>query len=395
MNKLWNFNDKPIKIVGSCNDPYFCGKDVALILGYSNVKDALLKYVEDEDKKSLKEVDSKSESTYNEGKAVYITESGVYDLVLKSKLPSAKAFKRWITKEVLPSIRKTGSYENEELKNQLCEAMKALSIKDDEIATKNAEIEERKKISLRLDHHIASISLRSKNEWIYVATTRQYAAQNFFKVGCTTRLKKRLASYQTGRPAQDKFYYCYKKKVHNGSKHEILIQHTLSQFKERNNREMYVMHFDDLVDLIDQISDGYENSEEYFQNWVKNRLKASLIKPPKVPEPVEVDYSEDLEDTMGGTSTFRTASLFKNKKRLAITNESTTINLEDLNIPERVELIKTLLDGFKKDGRTEVSRTELLKNLTQKRKWFSVFKENFGWRDSNTILDGFGLKIKY
>ena len=64
-------------------EKWWGGEDVAHILGYSNTNDALLKYVEEEDKKSLKELDSDLESNYHEGKAVYINESGLYDLILR------------------------------------------------------------------------------------------------------------------------------------------------------------------------------------------------------------------------------------------------------------------------------------------------------------------------
>ena len=72
-NELFNFGSNEVKIVMclSNDEPYFCGKDVAHILGYSNVNDALLKYVENEDKKCLKELNSKAEVNYHEEKAIY------------------------------------------------------------------------------------------------------------------------------------------------------------------------------------------------------------------------------------------------------------------------------------------------------------------------------------
>lgn len=89
------------------NQIMFVGKDVAKALGYSNTRDALSKHVDAEDKTTVAIRDTGSNYKSN---AVIINESGLYSLVLSSKLPQAKAFKRWVTSEVLPQIRMTGGY---------------------------------------------------------------------------------------------------------------------------------------------------------------------------------------------------------------------------------------------------------------------------------------------
>ena len=106
-------------------EPYFVGKDVADILGYSNSRKALIDHVDEEDKNTV---------TIRDGipgnpNQVVINESGLYSLILSSKLPTAKRFKRWVTSEVLPSIRKHGVYAVDEiLKNPdiLITALQAL-----------------------------------------------------------------------------------------------------------------------------------------------------------------------------------------------------------------------------------------------------------------------------
>lgn len=85
-------------------EPWASGKDVATALGYKNPQEAIRLHVDDEDK-------TVSDSlTVNGTKLTLINESGLYSLILSSKLPKAKEFKRWITSEVLPALRKTGSY---------------------------------------------------------------------------------------------------------------------------------------------------------------------------------------------------------------------------------------------------------------------------------------------
>jgi len=91
------------------DNPWFVGKDVALILGYSNPNEAIGDHVDKEDKLNSKTLSSYDLNLGQRG-GWLINESGLYGLILSSKLSSAKRFKRWVTSEVLPSIRKTGSY---------------------------------------------------------------------------------------------------------------------------------------------------------------------------------------------------------------------------------------------------------------------------------------------
>ena len=90
-------------------EPWFVGKDVAERLGYADTADALKKHVDAEDKNLVKPGEMPTLKTSNFG-AYIINESGLYSLVLSSKLPTAKAFKRWVTSEVIPAIRKHGVY---------------------------------------------------------------------------------------------------------------------------------------------------------------------------------------------------------------------------------------------------------------------------------------------
>lgn len=94
-----------VRTVEIDGEPYFVGKDVATILGYSNPRDAISKHVDDEDKGV-----AKCDTLGGRQEILFINESGLYSLILSSKLPGAKEFKRWVTSEVVPSIRKTGGY---------------------------------------------------------------------------------------------------------------------------------------------------------------------------------------------------------------------------------------------------------------------------------------------
>lgn len=124
MNDLLIFNSEEfgdIRTVTINNEPWFVGKDVAEALGYANPKNAVPKHVADEDKLS-----TQIEYAGQRREVTVINESGLYALIFGSKLESAKRFKHWVTSKVLPTLRKTGSYEME----QYSPEMKAILMHD-------------------------------------------------------------------------------------------------------------------------------------------------------------------------------------------------------------------------------------------------------------------------
>ena len=108
MNEMMVFNNPEfgsVRTVCIDGEPWLLGKDIAEILGYTNTAKAIRDHVDDEDKLTERIVLSGQNRS-----VIFINESGLYSLVLSSKLPTAKKFKRWVTAEILPTIRKTGGY---------------------------------------------------------------------------------------------------------------------------------------------------------------------------------------------------------------------------------------------------------------------------------------------
>ena len=114
--------------------PYFVGKDIAEILGYSNPQKAIRDHIDEEDK-TLNEM-----FTVNGTMAILINESGLYSLILSSKMPNAKKFKRWVTSEVLPSIRKTGSYQRPMTQIEIIAQMAQANVELEKKVTKVEQI---------------------------------------------------------------------------------------------------------------------------------------------------------------------------------------------------------------------------------------------------------------
>lgn len=143
--QLFNFENHEVRSLLINSEPWFIGKDVAEVLGYANASKALKDHVEDEDK-----LNNDSLSSLGQRGGWLINESGLYSLVLSSKLPSAKKFKRWVTSEVLPALRKTGQYQVKELSGSELMA-KALIEAQNVLAAKDKQIEEMKPKALFAD----------------------------------------------------------------------------------------------------------------------------------------------------------------------------------------------------------------------------------------------------
>ena len=145
-----------IRVIEVNSQPYFVGLDVANALGYVKPRNAISQHVDNED--ALKQGVPDNQGLIQE--TTLINESGVYALVFGSKLPTAKAFKRWVTSEILPSIRKTGSYS---IQHQIPQSFSEALM----LAAKQAkQIEEQQR---QIDHKNGEIStLRSENAELQV-----------------------------------------------------------------------------------------------------------------------------------------------------------------------------------------------------------------------------------
>ncbi len=133
-------------------------------------------------------------------------------------------------------------------------------------------------------------NLKEKDEWIYIATTDQYAKNCRFKIGSTKNLSKRLHGYQTGRPSDDEMFYCWTYRVYDAAKMDSLIQNVLFDFKDR---EMYIFIFKDLVELVESICKNGNTLFDQVYDYKKNRLPEAIVEqdqvqsvPPKITLPV-------------------------------------------------------------------------------------------------------------
>lgn len=177
------------------NESYFVGKDVAEILGYSNTPKAIRDHVDDEDKLTERIVLSGQNR-----EATVINESGLYSLILSSKLPNAKKFKRWVTSEVLPSIRKTGGYlgtdntmtDEEIMAKALMVAQNTINKKNELLQAKEKELIEVKDDLDRKNSFVNQIAV-SQNS-LKVVEVAQIASKKGIKIG-QNRLWEKLRAW--------------------------------------------------------------------------------------------------------------------------------------------------------------------------------------------------------
>src|SRR5579864_1062449 len=380
-----------IKIVGTSEKPWFKARDVCNALGYKRSDMALSQHIKPRDRASLNDILGSSSALYPkidpryEGQQPYITEAGLYALIFASKLPTADAFRTWVFDEVLPSIRKDGQYrlsQTLEAKSvELSNALKAIEdekatgvqtramlekerkAKEDAIAEKkrSAENLERQKAAteserlakedalayaLILKEMVIPTNKRTFDEVIYISTSRAYAAQNRFKVGGVEhvdKLKSRFATYNGRSAAGDEWYFSDIFKVASFKACEKRIEDVLGRFRDKKEKEMYVMHYVDLSRYLDFICEHYENELETF-NKELNDLIANLNRrhlEPTIPKPYEGTTAIITRIVKGVPTNTRIESsveeLFKQRIRLYL--DSLPSSIEELKRAELFERI--------------------------------------------------------
>lgn len=165
----FQFEGHDVRAIAIDGEPWFVGKDVATALGYKNSRNAVPKHVDEEDKLS-----TQIEYAGQKRNVTVINESGLYSLILSSKLDSAKRFKRWVTSEVLPSIRKNGGYiYGQEIMSEDELLSRALILANSRILSlesKNEQLEEEKQDVTFL----SELFVGSKDRWLTTEIANYY-----------------------------------------------------------------------------------------------------------------------------------------------------------------------------------------------------------------------------
>jgi anti-repressor protein len=178
--EIFNFENQQVRTQVINNQIWFIGKDVANILGYSRTDNAIRKFVEEEDK-----LTHQISASGQRRSMTVINESGLYSLILSSKMENAKLFKRWVTSEVLPSIRKNGGYvQNQENQTPKQIMANALVVAQNIIKSKDKAIEDKEEqIQLMKPKEIFADSVATSNQTILVEELAKILKQNGHEIG--------------------------------------------------------------------------------------------------------------------------------------------------------------------------------------------------------------------
>lgn len=395
-----------VRVVGTYQAPWFSGLDVCALLEYKDPRKELQRHVLPHQKKSLSLLSSEIgdlappnllgtnnfTNEYHAGKAVYINESGFYRLINKSKTKLADAFQTLVCDYILPTLRRHGTVSMEGIQKQL-EDLKLEQQKQSKIVElKTKELEEAQAAALEAQDKAAraersakwnktmmkNVRIREKKmEWIYIATTRDYAKQRVFKIGSTKRLSKRLSGYQTGRLKKDEYYYAWYLKVYHAEELDHTIQKILEEFKHQKSKEMYQsIKFKDLKDIVNYICVNYDKSIEFLNDFVRNRLPASYeeddteddIPPPISPE-VIIRLNNEQEELFDVTAVIKDLI----HEYLGGIEAASKGSKDDPIVIQREDLMKMITEGLEEE-------------IGIRSAWHTV-KDLISWKNSKTPIE--------
>jgi hypothetical protein len=240
-----------------------------------------------------------------------------------------------------------------------------------ELEKNSIELDRLRQVNMQLNNYVSNVKQRLKEEIIYIATTRRYAAENKFKVGgCESKklLKKRLSQYNTGRTSDDLYYYAYISSTNSYTKLESRIKDVLVDFIESKNKEMYVLHYDCLKSIIELIREDYNREIDHINKIIRNITDNFLNKQPSIPNAISLNDELQIEYKTDGVV----------EKTLTIEVKNTNIDEIHLKIQEFVDLCAKKIDEqyeFVKDKDNKqmmLKWVDILDHLKTFRRWKSA-----------------------
>jgi SOS response regulatory protein OraA/RecX len=280
---------------------------------------------------------------------------------MNSDAPFAEEFQDMVYETILPNIRKYGSYQVE---NQLSLAMEKLAIKEkseeelqERLEHAKREAEEYKQYALTLKDLAISDQKRPLNDVIYISTSKAYAGHNRYKVGGVEgmeKLKPRFSGYNGRSSVDDEWYYSDIFKVANFRAAEKRIEDVLGRFRERKNKEIYVLHYSDLRRYVEWICEHYEDEIEEFNKeldvLISNLNKHKLR--PVIPPPYQGTSATITRIVDGVPSSITIESTieeqFKHKIKVYLnTLEPTTKEVKRTELFEQVPFNFNRIDGWR------------------------------------------------
>jgi prophage antirepressor-like protein len=249
------FENKTIRIIIDKNEEiWFNGNELAEAVGYMRPREAIKQMVEWDERKYLSEINAKIKIG-TQPKTIYLSESGLYNLILQSRLPKAKKFKKWVTSEILPSIRKYGIYKLKvKYEKELDELLKDLNFlkKENEIIKTDMKKEKYPEGGI-----VYAIDYSENNEGVY-------------RIGMTDNMKKRKSLYDTHTLHKKKVVYIMETEC--PLRLETCVRAMLYKYRYKNKKDYYVCD-------IEKIKNAFKNCKKSIECMEQNGgvIKENLI----------------------------------------------------------------------------------------------------------------------
>ena len=366
---IFNFNNSDITIIGDSEDPWFIANEIAEIFKISNIRQNLLTIPE-----SWRSSVCLSYGSSGSKKTTIINELAVYRIAMRSNKPNAIEFQNRVA-EILRELRKNGKYEMEQ------KLMNTEQKHKQEIEKISRQLKEKDNLNFTLKNFVENVKMKEKNQVIYIATTRMYAKQNIFKVGgvCSeTKLQNRLSQYNSGRIEGDYFYYGLIVRCNNFHHMESRIKEILSEFRYNKEREMYVLNYGVLQEIITFLVENYNNEIDRLNEFMSNILQNMSKMEPIIPEPILLRDTIQIKRICNGSEV-----------------ETKTIDLDNLSESERENVVNRLVETFMNECQSNTINRKEFESYVLEKKEIS-FKKMTLWKTLKNISKRLSiLRLEY
>ena len=272
IDETFGFEDNPIRIVGTYENPLFVAKDICDILGLNNITNALRnipeKYM------TLQSI----KSSYNSQNMILLTEPAVYKLIMRSNKPVAQKFQEVVCEEILPSIRKTGEYRLKEL----------LKEKEDENKEKDLQI---KSLEDKIIDKQKRVRYKDKN-CVYILTTDFHLKNRTYIIGESVDLTHRLSAYN--KTSEHTVVYTKGCKcIEHMHVVEKMVLYKLDKYREKANRDRFILPDDKdisfFINVVNNAISWFDDIKEYVHKYQDDELGLS-------PEQLQEKYTQNIKE---------------------------------------------------------------------------------------------------
>ena len=280
----------------------------------------------------------------------------------------------FIKVESLVNITSQAIFKFLELENQ-----KQLAEKDKLLLESKEQLEHQKRGVEQIKSFITHSKLRTKMQRLYIVFSRLDATFNIFKVGgCQSAnlLKSRLSTYNTSQSSDNLYTFAAIWECHDYMDVESRIKQIIGEFRQKNKKEVYMMHYTCLFTIIDFICNHYNEESEEINNFIRNIIKNMTELKPIIPEPIKLDRYEIVE--------------IKNGEEV----KRDEIILDKMTIAEQEKTIKDLLTKFRKPDQNRIKRTDFEEYIVSQ--GITDFKKRPVWAHLKKIVGSIaGLTLSY